>query len=125
MTLKAEKRVRREAERLSPGASPTGKSSWLRLDHSPCPDEERPARFGFACPRGRGMCGGLLIAGADLGGGRVAIDGKEPACWTWNGDRERPTFSPSIHCLESNLKVPAEKYGGCGWHGHIKDGVIT
>lgn len=26
---------------------------------------------------------------------RVRVRGPEP-CWTWNGDAERPTFSPSI-----------------------------
>ena len=34
------------------------------------------------------------------------------ASWTWNGNREKPTLSPSINCH------------GC-WHGFITDGEIT
>ncbi len=31
------------------------------------------------------------------------------AQWDWDGDRERPTFAPSINCT------------GC-WHGYIRGG---
>lgn len=34
--------------------------------------------------------------------------------WSWNGNREKPTTKPSIHCN------PAK--GGCGWHGWLTDG---
>ena len=118
MTLKAEKRARREAER----AKATAKVQFFRLNYEPCPDDERPSRFSFECPRGRGRCGQLLIAGADLGGGRRAESGKRPACWTWDGNREAPTFAPSIHCLSEAGGRPA---GGCGWHGHIRNDVIV
>lgn len=30
--------------------------------------------------------------------------------WTWDGNIERPTLSPSIDC------------GDCKWHGHIQNG---
>jgi hypothetical protein len=31
------------------------------------------------------------------------------AQWDWNGDRNSPTFTPSVNC------------GSC-WHGYIRDG---
>lgn len=58
-------------------------------------------RFGFACPKHAGReCAGLLIAGR----GRNGV-----AQWNWDGNRDAPTFSPSIDCR------------GC-WHGYIRAG---
>ncbi len=34
-------------------------------------------------------------------------------CWVWNGNRERPTITPSIF-----LNPPT------GWHGWVTDGVM-
>lgn len=64
--------------------------------------------FAFTCPRGN-VCSGLPILGRtnmphdpqNQNGGR--------AHWTWDGNREAPTFTPSINC------------SGC-WHGHVKAG---
>jgi hypothetical protein len=66
-------------------------------------------RFGFRCPLRGHRCEGLVIAGRtplkrDPQGQNGGI-----AQWDWNGDRERPTFSPSINCQ------------GC-WHGYIENG---
>jgi hypothetical protein len=67
--------------------------------------------FGFACPRRAGTrCEGLIIAGRttlkrDPQGKNGGI-----AQWDWDGNREAPTFSPSINC------------GHCGWHGHVERG---
>jgi hypothetical protein len=66
-------------------------------------------RFEFNCPRHDRRCGALVIAG------RTALprDGQNRnggiAQWDWNGDRERPTFTPSVNCQ------------GC-WHGYIRNG---
>lgn len=102
---------------------------WLKLNYQPCPPEEKPARFGFECPRKPGyICSGLMIEGADLGEGVKAGPsgkGKQPACWRWNGNRDKPTFTPSIHCLAHKEGDPTVKYGGCGWHGHIINGTHT
>ena len=102
---------------------------FLRANYQPCPDDEAPARFGFECPRRQGyICQGLLIAGAKLADGTVIKhnpDTKKPPCWDWNGSRTAPTFKPSINCLAHDPKNPAEKYTGCGWHGHITDGKHT
>lgn len=42
--------------------------------------------------------------------------------WGWNGDRDRPTITPSINCR--NTDDDGKPAGGCGWHGHITQGVI-
>lgn len=100
---------------------------FYRLNYAPCPDDERPARFGFSCPLRPGhVCSGLLINGADLGGGqKIQRSGAGPAVWDWDGNRQAPTFNPSINCLAHKPGDPATKYGGCGWHGHIRAGKIT
>lgn len=66
-------------------------------------------RFSFNCPKYDRRCGGILIAGRT----GLKRDGQNKnggvAQWDWNGDRERPTFSPSVNC------------GNC-WHGFIESG---
>lgn len=65
--------------------------------------------FGFSCPKRGHMCGALVIAGRT----ELKRDGQNQsggiAQWDWDGNREQPTFSPSINC------------GGC-WHGYIRKG---
>lgn len=99
--------------------------SFYRENYSECPLDEKPVRFGFKCPRGRGWCYGLLIAGATLSGGYVIKHQEGRPCWDWDQNREAPTFSPSINCLSHNPSNPSEKYAGCGWHGHIQKGVFN
>lgn len=76
-------------------------------------DEAAPGleqRFGFNCPKHKGRrCDGLIIRGRtnlkqDPQGKNGGI-----AQWFWDGNREQPTFSPSINC------------GAC-WHGYIENG---
>ena len=100
------------------------KIEFLRLNYTPCPPDEAPERFGFECPRRPGhMCTGLLIRTAELAA-KLAIAGpsgwRRPASWQWNGDRDRPTFNPSIDCL--TRREDGEECAGCGWHGFITDG---
>lgn len=87
---------------------------WLDLDYSPCPADEKPARFGFTCPNGNGQCTGLLLrTGQHTAEGTPQPPGKT---WDWNGDREKPMFKPSIDC----------KVGGAPcWHGWIRDGKLV
>ena len=55
------------------------------------------------------MCSGLLIAGrSDIKRDGQGGNGGRPQ-WDWDGNREAPTFSPSINC------------GSC-WHGYIRAG---
>lgn len=66
-------------------------------------------RFGFNCPKHNRRCEGLIIAGrTDLKRDGQSQNGGV-AQWDWNGNREQPTFNPSINC------------GSC-WHGYIRDG---
>ena len=72
------------------------------------PGEEET--FAFACPNHKGrMCGNLVIAGKTA----LKRDGQNQnsgiAQWDWNGNRDAPTFTPSVNCK------------GC-WHGYIRDG---
>lgn len=64
---------------------------------------ETPQCLSFRCPCG---CGHLRQI--PVGPGKVS----SPA-WTWNGDREKPTLTPSIACTRP-----------CGWHGYLTDGVF-
>lgn len=66
-------------------------------------------RFSFICPKRGHQCAGLIIAGkTDLKRDPQGKNGGS-AQWDWDGNREAPTFSPSINC------------GGC-WHGYIRAG---
>lgn len=78
------------------------------------------------CPRGRGWCSGLIIEGGPCYD-TVFSKATGPAnhMWAWNGNREKPTFTPSINCLTHNPQNPQELYAGCGWHGHITDGIFN
>lgn len=94
------------------------KVEFLTIESGPCPDGEKPQRFTFPCIRlpevsgSVNRCGMLLIANA---GHSIKRDGQgnnggRPQ-WDWNGDREKPTFAPSINCGKH-----------CGWHGFIEKG---
>ena len=89
---------------------------FLRMDYTPCPEGEKPARFGFECPRAGGprMCEGLVLRH----GPHVAEGIAQPInrTWEWNGDRERPTFRPSINCMHGDKTC---------WHGFITNGELT
>ena len=70
--------------------------------------------FTFACPNKKGnypngRCGALFIAGrtAEKRDGQNKNGGV--AQWDWDGNRDAPTFTPSINCP------------GC-WHGYIRQG---
>lgn len=84
------------------------KVKFARLDSLDAgPGQEQT--FAFNCPKHHRRCEGLVIAGkTDL---KRDPQGKNGgiAQWDWNGDRERPTFAPSVNC------------GGC-WHGFIEGG---
>jgi hypothetical protein len=54
----------------------------------------------FACPCGCGCIGALAITHWD------------PKGWSWNGNKELPTTTPSVQMLSA-----------CRWHGYLTDGV--
>lgn len=71
----------------------------------------------FVCPNNR-RCAVLL------GPTHVPRPAKGQLCiWAWNGDRERPTITPSINCR--NVDDDGKPAGGCGWHGFITNGEIA
>lgn len=65
--------------------------------------------FSFNCPMHDRRCGNLIIAGKT--GQPRDPQGKNggSAQWDWDGNRDAPTFSPSVNC------------GRC-WHGYIERG---
>lgn len=69
----------------------------------------------FECPNAK-RCSVLLGPGPAL---RPAPD--RCHVWQWDGNRERPTITPSINCIAEKDGKPT---GGCGWHGFITNGVM-
>lgn len=63
-------------------------------------DCEKLVGFAFVCPCGCGREGYLPIDTFTAG-----------PRWDWNGDRERPTLTPSVLFR-----------GGCQWHGFLTNG---
>jgi hypothetical protein len=62
----------------------------------------------FGCMNGKGLCGVPILPSPPNKLGFV---------WSWDGNRERPTLSPSIHCTT--------EHGGCGFHGFMNAGVLA
>ena len=78
-------------------ALPPGSGQWVNGHRSGA-----VAALDFVCPCG---CGKVRSVDVAIGGN------KRHHVWNWNGDRERPTLSPSLDCLT-----------GCRWHGWLTDG---
>lgn len=69
----------------------------------------------FVCPNGH-RCG--VLVGPQF----VSRPTPDALCvWGWNGDRDKPTLTPSINCIAEQDGKPT---GGCGWHGFITNGVM-
>ena len=67
----------------------------------------------FVCPKGQ-RCAVLL------GPTHVPRPAPDALCvWAWNGDKDRPSITPSIDCVAVKDGEPT---AGCGWHGYITDG---
>jgi hypothetical protein len=62
-----------------------------------------------ACLLHKCPCGCGRIAGLTIGTGEKPSNSPS---WLWDGDREKPTLSPSVYA----------KYD-CGWHGYLKAGI--
>lgn len=77
-------------------------------EDDPAPGKEQT--FSFQCPKYNRRCGDLLIAGRnpDIKRDGQGQNGGAPM-WEWDGNRDAPTFSPSVNCK------------GC-WHGYIVKG---
>jgi hypothetical protein len=64
--------------------------------------KEEVRRIQFLCPCGCGSLGGINISRTD------------PNAWTWDGNEDKPTISPSVAFLD-----------GCRWHGWLINGIFT
>jgi hypothetical protein len=69
----------------------------------------------FVCPKGK-RCA-VLVGPSPV----ERPDQKSLFIWGWNGDRERPTLTPSVNCIAEKDGKPT---GGCGWHGFIINGTM-
>lgn len=58
----------------------------------------------FVCPGCRAICSIAFIKVGSY------------TTWEWDGNREQPTATPSIHHTKT--------LGGCGWHGFLTKGVF-
>jgi hypothetical protein len=89
------------------------KFEFLTIDLDDCPADKEPAFFGFECPKRTDgfMCSGLVIRGNKGGLSQTEYDSAvaRKSTWEWNGNREAPTFSPSIDCKRCS-------------HGYIENG---
>ena len=63
---------------------------------------EGEAGLHFVCPCGCGSVLGVQFKRPPNESGPV---------WSWNGDRDKPSTTPSIR-----------RIGGCEWHGYLTDG---
>lgn len=91
------------------------------IDPSPGGIEGYPGATGhilFVCPNGK-RCG-VLVGPQQVH--RDASPGGRLCIWAWDGNLERPTLEPSIDCRAT--KDDGTPAGGCGWHGHIAQGVM-
>lgn len=87
--------------------------TFQKLNHEPAgPGEE--VRFSFTCPLSKTghSCSGLLIIGRSGIPHHPQGQNGGAAQWQWDGNRDNPTFHPSINCK------------GC-WHGYIINGRCT
>lgn len=55
----------------------------------------------FLCPCGCGALGG------------INVDQANPNAWSWDGNEDQPTITPSVSFLS-----------GCRWHGYLTAGVF-
>jgi hypothetical protein len=64
----------------------------------------------FRCPCGCGDCIGI---GIKLASDPIPEGFDREDFWDWNGDKEKPTLTPSIQAV-----------GGCQYHGYLTAGVF-
>lgn len=64
-------------------------------------DSDAPTGFHFKCPCGCKAVGGVRLSGA--------------GAWEWNGDKEKPTVSPSVLLYDRDMSSH--------WHGWLRNGI--
>lgn len=100
-------------ENLDPDIHKPGDFQFTTLSYEPTDDpakvcqESGKARLEYICPtKGNLVCGGILI-------GHNNKPTSVAPSWSWDGNIENPTLTPSIVC------------GNCGYHGYLKNGKFT
>jgi Family of unknown function (DUF6527) len=61
---------------------------------------EKPSGLGINCPG----CGAESFL--------QFFDNGPGPCWSFDGNKEKPTLTPSVHSV-----------GCCGWHGYLQNGI--
>lgn len=95
-----------------PGLWQIREMDWWR---DPQGREQRGPILVFGCPNGRGFCS-MPIAPSPANCNK--------AVWSWDGNVDAPTLSPSIHCVGLDENGNIKPGVGCGWHGFLSQGVI-
>lgn len=67
--------------------------------------DDESSHLDYVCPCGCKEIRSLPVKTSD----------KEPSFWKWDGNRDKPTITPSIR------HVPY-KPGACNWHGFVTNG---
>jgi len=88
---------------------------------------ERPGDFSWAT-RDSGVTTSIVLSCPNCGARHaVGVKPGDPRGWSWNGDRERPTLTPSI--FFSSGHVPhglsddrTDEQKACRWHGYLTNG---
>jgi hypothetical protein len=83
-------------------------------------DEGGPYGMNFKCPCG---CGAVHGAGFDNRPADWLAKDRPRPMWHWNGDKEKPTLTPSLglHRSHDGRTIGVDGYH---WHGHLKAGVF-
>jgi hypothetical protein len=55
----------------------------------------------------------MFVCPGNHGPSVIPIQPPHPKGWTWDGNEDKPTLNPSIHCMS------------CGWHGFMRNGELT
>ncbi|MCW5695763.1 MAG: hypothetical protein KIS96_03400 [Bauldia sp.] len=74
-----------------------------------CEDAGRVTGLLYVCPCGCGAQGFLRFRSAE----------SERPSWIWDGDREKPTLSPSVHHIWKLTQGGTKTH----WHGFLRGGV--
>lgn len=112
--------VEEDHVRLTPPAVPgdTWVVRWYKQDAE---NHQGPiAGYAICCPKCQEVhrWTTALNCGSKLPSGSCAHSGNG-SCWTWTGNAEDGTLhaAPSLWCVADR--------GGCGYHGHLHNGVLT
>lgn len=99
------------------GEVPAGSCKWTGLYGV---DDPGPFGINFKCPCG---CGAIHGAGFDNRPADWVAKNSSPL-WHWDGNKEKPTLSPSLglHVTPGHNVVGPD--GNYHWHGYLRAGIF-